>query len=113
MPTEVIRILGQVAPANTSNDIEVYTVPAGKSAVVSTLIVANQSSTAKTYRISIRPTATSLNTQHWIAYNVPISANDSTTLTLGLTMGANVRLGVQSSEANAISFNAFGTEITP
>jgi hypothetical protein len=44
---------------------------------------------------------------------VPIAGNDSTTLTLGITMEATDVISVRSSAANDLSFNLFGTLITP
>jgi hypothetical protein len=43
MPT-VYKVLGQAAPANTSN-ANLYTVPASTSAIVSTLVIANTTAT--------------------------------------------------------------------
>jgi hypothetical protein len=45
-------------------------------------------------------------------YDVPLAANDSTTLTLGITLDAADVLDVAAGDANAISVNVFGTEIT-
>jgi hypothetical protein len=48
-----------------------------------------------------------------LAYDVPIAANDSTTLTLGLTMDATDVLSVNAAgTASRLSFNAFGAEVT-
>jgi len=48
------KVLGQVAPAATT-DTTLYTVPAATEAVISTIVVANRSATARTYDIAIRP----------------------------------------------------------
>ena len=53
MPT-TYKVLGQSAPAATTNT-NLYTVPAASSAVISTIVVANRSAAAVTYRIAIRP----------------------------------------------------------
>jgi len=42
---------------------------------------------------------------------VPIAANDSTTLTLGITLAATDVVTVYASSAD-MSFNVFGTEIS-
>jgi hypothetical protein len=47
-----------------------------------------------------------------LAYDVPIGGADSTTLTLGITLAATDVITVYASSAN-MSFNVFGTEITP
>ena len=106
----VYKVLGQSAPAATTAT-NIYTVPAATEAVVSTIIIANRS-TAASFRLSVRPAGASQANQHYIAYDVPISANDSTTLTLGITLAATDVVTVYGSSAN-LSFNVFGTEITP
>jgi len=104
------KVLGQSAPlATTATDV--YTVPAATEAVVSTIIIANRAATSGTYRISVRPNGAAEATLHFIAYDVIITANDSTTLTLGITMDAADVISVYCSSAD-MSVNIFGTEIT-
>jgi glucose-6-phosphate dehydrogenase assembly protein OpcA len=110
MPT-VYKTLGQSAPSATTNT-NLYTVPASTSAVVSTLVIANRAASAATFRIAIRPAGAAIANQHYIAYDVPVGASDSTTLTLGITLATTDIITVYASTAN-ISFNAFGSEITP
>jgi hypothetical protein len=104
------KVLGQSAPAATT-DTNVYTVPASTETVISTVIIANHAASPGTFRIAIRPNGASISALHYIAYNVSIAANDSTTLTLGITMDAADVLTVQCSTAD-MSVNVFGTEIT-
>lgn len=106
----VYKVLGQSAPAATT-DTNVYTVPSATEAVVSTIIVANRAATAGSFRLAVRPNGASISNSHYIAYDVPIAANDSTTLTLGITMDAADVLTAYTSGAD-ISINVFGTEIT-
>jgi hypothetical protein len=106
----IYKVLGQSAPSATTNT-DVYTVPLGYGAVVSTLVVANRAATAATYRIAIRPVGATLANQHYIAYDIALPASDSTTLTLGITLGPTDVVTIYASTANT-SFNLFGTEIT-
>jgi hypothetical protein len=76
-----------------------------------TIIVANRAATAGSFRIAVRPDGATIANQHYIAYDVPIAANDSTTLTLGLTMDATDVLTVRCSSAD-MSVSVFGTEIS-
>jgi hypothetical protein len=109
MPT-TYKVLAQSAPsATTATDI--YTVPANTSAVVSTIVVANRTTSTATYRIAIRPAGATLANQHYIAYDVTVGLSDSTTLTLGITLAAAAVITVYASTAN-LSFNVFGSEIT-
>jgi hypothetical protein len=59
----------------------------------------------------VQPAGASIADQHYIAYDVVIAANDSTCLTLGLTLAATDVLSVYASAAD-LSFQAFGSEIT-
>jgi hypothetical protein len=103
------KVLGQSAPAATTAT-DVYTVPSAKEAVISTVVIANRAATAGSFRLSIRPNGATQADQHYLAYDVPIAANDSTTLTLGITMDAADVLTFYASSAD-MSINVFGTEI--
>lgn len=105
------KILGQVAPADTSN-ADLYTAGSGVQAIVSTISVCNLTGSAATFRIAVRPAAAQIASQHWLAYDVSLGANDSITLTLGITLAATDCLTVRSGTANALAFSAFGVEIT-
>jgi len=63
-----------------------------------------------TFRIAVRPDGAVLANTHYLAYDVAIAANDSTNLTLGITMDASDVLTVYAGSAN-LTFAAFGSEI--
>jgi hypothetical protein len=105
----VYKVLGQSAPAATTA-ADVYTVPSLKYAVVSTISVCNRGTGVATYRLSVRPNGATGADQHFIAYDAPITGNDTTALTLGLTADAADVITVYASTAN-LSFNIFGSEI--
>jgi hypothetical protein len=102
------KVLGQVNPAAVTATT-LYTVPSAKSAVISTIVVANLSTSAATYRIAIRTGGATLSNEDYIAYDVALSANDSTALTLGITLATTDVVTVYASSAN-VAFNAFGDE---
>jgi hypothetical protein len=104
------KVLGQSAPTATTNT-DVYTVGAGKQAIVSTITVANRAAAAATYRIAIRPSGATLNNQHYIAYDVSIAANDTVPITVGISLQASDVVTVYASTAN-LSFGVFGSEIS-
>lgn len=104
------KVLGQVAPSATT-DTTLYTVPAATNTIVSTITVANRALVAKSYRIAIRPAGASIVNQHYIAYDVVISASDTTALTLGITLNATDVISVYASTAD-LSFGVFGSEIS-
>lgn len=104
------KVLAQSAPAATTAT-DVYTVGSGIETVISTIIIANRAGTAGTFRLSVRPNGGAQADAMYIAYDVPIPANDSTTLTLGITMDAADVLTAYCSSAD-MSVNVFGTEIS-
>ncbi len=103
------KVLGQSAPSATTNT-DVYTVPSATEAVISTIAIANRAGTAASYRLAVRPDGTAIANQHYLAYDVAINANDTTVITIGVTMNAADVLTVYASTAN-LSFSVFGSEI--
>ena len=108
MPTNY-KVLGQSNPAATTATT-LYTVPSATEAVVSTIVIANLTATAATFRIAIRPNGATLANSQYIAYDITVGASDSTALTLGITMDATDVITVYGSAAN-LTFTAFGSEI--
>ncbi len=106
----VYKVLAQSNPSATTAT-SLYTVPAATSTVVSTITVCNQAANSATYRIAVRPGGASLATQHYIAYDVSIAANDTTALTLGITLATTDVITVYAS-STTLSFNAYGSEIS-
>ena len=104
------KILGQSSP-NATTATTLYTVPGETESVVSTITIANRSSVAATYRIAIRSNGDTLSNQHYVAYEIAIAGNDTTALTLGITIDSGDIIEVYASTEN-ISFNAFGSEIS-
>lgn len=101
------KVLGQENPAATT--VTTLYTSAG-TVIISSLVICNQASSAMTYRIAVKPTADTLSTLHYIAYNTSIAAYDSIALTLGITMGTAENIIVYSN-ISSMSFNLFGTEI--
>ena len=104
------KVLGQVAPSATTATT-LYTVPSATSTVVSTIAVCNRAATAATYRIAIRVAGSALSNEEYIAYDAAITANNSTFITIGVTLAATDVITVYASTAD-LSFNAFGSEIS-
>ena len=109
MPTNY-KVLGQSNPAATTLTT-LYTVPSATEAIVSSISIANLTSTAATYRIAVRPDGASIANQHYLAYDVTVGASDTTIITVGITMNAADVLSVYGSTAN-LTFQAFGSEIS-
>ena len=107
---ETIKVLGQSAPSATT-DTDLYTVPGASSAIISTIVIANRDNADATYNIAVRPSGATIANEHYLAFNVTVGGNDSTSLTLGITMASTDVLTVQASNDN-LTFNAFGSEIS-
>jgi len=106
----VYKVLAQSNPSATTATT-LYTVPSSTSTVVSTITICNQAASAGTYRIAVRPAGATLAAQHYVAYDVAIAANDTTALTLGVTLATTDIVTVYAS-ASTMSFAAFGSEIS-
>lgn len=104
------KVLGQAAPANTSN-ANLYTVPAATQAVVSTLHVANVTVEEATATIYVRVAGATAANSNAISKELSVPGNSVIAITTGLTLGATDVITVQSSVANALTFSLFGSEI--
>ena len=103
------KVLGQSNPSATTATT-LYTVPSATQAVVSTIVIANLTATAATFRIAVRVAGATLANSQYVAYDITVGASDSTALTLGVTLNATDVLTVYASTAN-LTFTAFGSEI--
>jgi hypothetical protein len=106
----VYKVLAQSNPSATTATT-LYTVPSSTSSVISTITVCNQTASAGSFRIAVRPAGASLAAEHYVAYDVAIAANDTTALTLGLTLATTDIVTIYASSAT-MSFNAYGSEIS-
>ena len=102
------KVLGQVNPSATTLTT-LYTVPSAKEAVVSSISVANLTSTAATFRLAVRPAGAAIDPKHYIGYDITVGASDTTIITVGLTLATTDVLSVYASTAN-VAFQAFGDE---
>ena len=105
------KILGQAEPANTSN-VDLYTVPSSTETIVSTIVISNSSAGDASFRIFVREDGATAGTENQIAYDTVIGANTQVAFTLGLTLSATDIITVRSSTGGAITFSAFGSELT-
>jgi hypothetical protein len=104
------KVLGQSNPsANTNTDL--YTVPASTSAVCSTIVICNQAASAATFRVAVRPAGAAIATAQYISYDTNVNANDSITMTIGITLATTDVVTVRAN-TTTVSFNLFGSELT-
>jgi hypothetical protein len=110
MPT-TSKILAQSAPVSTTNTLLYGPVGAGIQTVVSTIAICNRGAVAATYRISVRENGAADSTKQYLVFDSTIPSTSTITYTLGITLKAGDAIYVLAS-TNALSFNAFGSEIS-
>jgi hypothetical protein len=109
MPT-VYKVLGQANPSATTNT-NLYTVPASTSTVCSTINICNQIASSATFRVAVRPAGATLSGVHYLCYDTAIPANDTISLTIGITLATTDVVTVYASSPS-LSFSLFGSEIS-
>lgn len=107
---ETPKVLGQAAPA-ANTDTDLYTVPASTNTTVSTITVANRGASTAQIRIAVRPGGAAIANQHYLYFDLDVSANDTFATTIGITMEATDVITVRATTADT-SFSAFGIEST-
>ena len=108
----VYKILGQRNPSS-SVLTNVYTVPAGNSAVISSIVLTNTSGTSTggvAARVAANVSGVAVGTANYLAYDVNVPGCDSVTLTLGITMNAGSQLSVYAN-STSLAISVFGAEI--
>ena len=103
------RVLGQALPGTTNTTV--YNVKVGANAIISSILVCNQSATGGLYQIGVVPNGATLATTNYISYNSAVPGNDTMTLTPGISLGSNDAIVVYAN-TSSISFSVFGCEIT-
>lgn len=105
---ESIKVLGQSNPSATTLT-DAYTVPSATTTVISTITITNRSATATSFRISVAVAGAADDNKQYIAYDVPISGNETIAYTMGITLSAADIVRVYATLAT-LSFNIFGVE---
>jgi len=104
------KVLGQAMSGANAN-VDLYTVPASTSAIISTVNVCNQTTSNVTFRLSVRPAGVTGTSKHFIVYDSPIPAQDTMAISLGMSLGNTDVITAYTFQGN-VSFAVFGTEIT-
>lgn len=103
-----VKILGQVAPASTTETL-LYTCPATTGTVISTLTVCNRGSTPSTFRVSVAAGGAATTSKDYIYFDVILAGNDTFAATFGVTLSATDKVQTYASTSN-LSFSIFGEE---
>lgn len=105
------KILGQAAPADTSNT-NLYTVGSGKEAVISTIVITNVNTAAANATIYVRQNGAAASSANTLIKAASVPVADFKAVTIGITLAAGDIITVASGTANALAFQAFGSEIS-
>ncbi len=107
---DALKVLGQVDPSATTTTT-LYTVPDKTMTTVSSIVAANRTGSAITFRLSVHVEGASADDKQYLYYDKSIAANDSLTIVIGITLNQTDVVKVYTSAVN-MSFNMFGCETT-
>lgn len=106
------KIAGQAAPA-ADTDTTLYTVPASKQFVGSSILICNRNTTGvnSKFRIAVVPNGQVLADQHYLHFDQFAPARETVTKTIGMSLATGDAVVVRSDSAD-LSFTLFGSEIS-
>ena len=105
-----LKVLGQVDPAATTTTV-LYTVPDKTQTTVSSIVAANRTGSAITFRLSVHVGGASADDKQFLFYEKSVAANDSLSIVIGITLDQTDVIKVYTSAVD-MSFNIFGCETT-
>lgn len=109
---QLVTTVANKLPTTTSNTT-IYTVPASTTAMLTRIVVCNQTASAVAFRIAIVASGgTVTNNYDWIAYDVSCPANDTINMAIGAGMATGDFIVVRTATGSALSFSPFGIEVT-
>jgi len=105
-----LKVLGQVDPAATTTTV-LYTVPDKTQTTVSSIVAANRTGSAITFRLSVHVGGAGADDKQFLFYDKSVAANDSLSIVIGITLNQTDVIKVYTSAVD-MSFNIFGCETT-
>jgi hypothetical protein len=105
-----LKVLGQVDPAATTTTV-LYTVPDKTQTTVSSIVAANRTGSAITFRLSVHVGGASADDKQFLFFDKSVAANDSLSIVIGITLDQTDVIKVYTSAVD-MSFNIFGCETT-
>jgi hypothetical protein len=103
-----LKVLGQLDPAATTTTV-LYTVPDMTQTTISSIVAANRTGSAITFRLSVHVAGAGANDKQFLYYDKSVAANDSLAIVIGITLNQTDVLKVYASAVD-MSFNVFGCE---
>lgn len=102
---------GSRTPTGAAAAVSIYQVPASTSAMVSRIMVCNRLGSANTFRIALVRSGETLGTEHYIAYDIAIAANDTVDFPVGAGLATSDQIYVYCG-TTGITFTPMGLEVT-
>ena len=106
--TDSLKVLGQLDPSATTTTT-LYTVPDLTQTTISSIVAANRTGSAITFRLSVHVAGAGADDKQYLYYDKSVAANDSLTIVIGITLNQADVLKVYTSAVD-MSFNVFGCE---
>jgi len=103
-----LKVLGQLDPSATTVTT-LYTVPDMTQTTISSIVAANRTGSAITFRLSVHVAGAGADDKQYLYYDKSVAANDSFAIVIGITLNQADVLKVYTSAVN-MSFNVFGCE---
>jgi len=103
-----LKVLGQIDPSATTVTT-LYTVLDMTQTTVSSIVAANRTGSAITFRLSVHVAGASADDKQYLYYDKSVAANDSLAIVIGITLNQADVVKVYTSASN-MSFNMFGCE---
>lgn len=104
--------LGQARPADL-NAASLYSPGAGVTAIISSILVANTSGADATFRVFVDDDGTTYDETTALYWDITVPADQTYPIDAFIAMNdANGNLAVRTSVASALTFTAFGAEIS-
>ena len=107
---DALKVLGQLDPSATTTTT-LYTVPDKTMTTVSSIVAANRTGSAITFRLSVHVEGASADDKQYLYYDKSVAANDSLTIVIGITLNQTDVVKVYTSAVD-MRFNMFGCETT-
>lgn len=106
----IYKILGQESPGDTSSTL-LYQVPINASTIISSLAIANISTSDKSFSIYVVASGDSVADSNCLMKDVALSGNASIQISVGITLSDGDAIYVKSNTASSFTFHAFGSEV--
>tara|TARA_R100000030_G_C3244890_1_gene121538 strand:+ start:1174 stop:1512 length:339 start_codon:yes stop_codon:yes gene_type:complete len=103
-----LKVLGQLDPSATTVTT-LYTVPDMTQTTISSIVAANRTGSAITFRLSVHVAGAGADDKQYLYYDKSVAANDSFAIVIGITLNQADVLKVYTSAVD-MSFNVFGCE---